>query len=139
MPRKPQSETTAAAFSALKYVAGKQADRQQLVDGTAYKIELSISGRCAGNEFRRQLACTLMANHATEQAGRSPGTRQLLAHILALLPTIEARRLANALPEEIHEQPAADDLAAADHLLERCRGPRTIKAGAVTAAGYSLE
>ena len=100
-PRSRRHTTTTALWAALSRVADKEANRDDLPAGSAYIVNLLVTGEIDGQPIEQALSAVLTVGHdSTRATSATPAVDRLIGSILAKLNTVTREAILRELPEQ---------------------------------------
>lgn len=106
-PVPPVSHVTSAAgalpalWASLAYVAGKEADRDALADGSVTSVDLIVSGSVGGLPIAERIRGQLTVGHSTEKSSSAtPNLAHIVGAILGKLNLATREAVVRDLPAE---------------------------------------
>lgn len=142
---KSAADAFPALWSALGYIAGKEADRDALADGSLTTIDLTVSGSIDGLPVAERITGRLTVGHSTEKASSStPNVSHIIAALLSKLNKATRAKVLAEIPADYAAggqslpELSVGDVADAENLLAALRQTKRVTARGPVKCEYSL-
>lgn len=146
IPASDRGEIIAAAWASLGYVASKEGSRDDLIDGAAYSVNLTITGEIDGTPIAEHIDGRLTVGHATEKASSStPNISHIIGCLLSKLNKATRAKVLSEIPAEYAAggqalpELSVGDVADAENLLAALRQTKRINARGAVKCEYEVE
>lgn len=116
-----KNEKSAVMWAAMAYVGKKENNVDQLTEGKAYDVDLTVKGSIDGHPVNQILAGQLTVGHGTQRVCGSVDYTAVTAYLLGMLTSKQRRQVMAELPKMLENEAPMPYTEMAEALLVACK------------------